>query len=130
MFTDTLEFSQNKIKQLNKKFNVEMCHTKICGGKNQLIKNAAENINKTVSVKYGITPENIEAKSLDRKEERYFQEVYDFVRLRKVQDNQMRLDKYKRKIDRRKRTLRSPLNLTEKVLVLAERLKKDASGRL
>ena len=71
-----------------------MYHTKICGGKNQLIKNAAENINKTVSVKYGITPENIEAKSLDRKEERYFQEVYDFVRLRKVQDNQMRLDKY------------------------------------
>ena len=130
MFTNTLEFSQNKIKQLNKKFNVEMYHTKICGGKNQLIKNAAENINKTVSVKYGITPENIEEKSLDRKEERYFQEVYDFVRLRKVQDNQMRLDKYNRKIDRRKRTLRSPLNLTEKVLVLAERLKKDASGRL
>ena len=130
MFTNTLEFSQNKIKQLNKKFNVEMYHTKICGGKNQLIKNTAENINKTVSVKYGITPENIEEKSLDRKEARYFQEVYDFVRLRKVQDNQMRLDKYNRKIDRRKRTLRSPLNLTEKVLVLAERLKKDASGRL
>ena len=130
MFTNTLEFSQNKIKQLNKKFNFEMYHTKICGGKNQLIKNAAENINKTVSVKYGITPENIEEKSLDRKEARYFQEVYDFVRLRKVQDNQMRLDKYNRKIDRRKRTLRSPLNLTEKVLVLAERLKKDASGRL
>ena len=39
--------------------------------------------------------------------------------------------KYDQKIERRKRTLRSPLNLDEKVLVLAERLeKKDASGNL
>ena len=43
----------------------------------------------------------------------------------------MRNAKYDQKIDKRKRTLRSPLNLDEKVLVLAERLKKkDASGNL
>ena len=43
----------------------------------------------------------------------------------------MRNDKYNQKLDWRKKTLRSPLNLTEKVLVLAERLrKKDAPGRL
>ena len=43
----------------------------------------------------------------------------------------MRNDKYDQKIDRRKRTLRSPLNLDEKVLVLAERLKKkDAPGNI
>ena len=43
----------------------------------------------------------------------------------------MRNDKYDQKIDRRKRTLRSPWNLDEKVLVLAERLKKkDAPGNL
>ena len=43
----------------------------------------------------------------------------------------MRNAKYDQKIDRRKRTLRSPLNLDEKVLVLAERLKrKDAPGNL
>ena len=36
-----------------------------------------------------------------------------------------------KKTDRRKRTLRSPLNLDEKVLVLAERLKKkDTPGNL
>ena len=36
-----------------------------------------------------------------------------------------------KKIDRKKRTLRCPLNLDEKVLVLAERLKKkDAPGNL
>ena len=36
----------------------------------------------------------------------------------------MRVDKYNQRIDRRKKTLRSPLNIGEKVLVLAERLKK------
>ena len=35
----------------------------------------------------------------------------------------MRNNKYDQKIDRRKKTLSSPLNLDEKVLVLAERLK-------
>ena len=44
------------------------------------------------------------------------------MRIRKTENNQMRNDKYDQKIDRRKRTLRSPLNLDEKVLVLAERL--------
>ena len=43
----------------------------------------------------------------------------------------MRNGKYDQKIDRRKRTLRNPLNLDEKALVLAERLKKkDAPGDL
>ena len=43
----------------------------------------------------------------------------------------MKNDKYNQKIDRRKRTLRSPLKFNEKVLVLAERLKKkDAPGNL
>ena len=43
----------------------------------------------------------------------------------------MRDDQYDQKIDRRKRTLKNPLNLDKKVLVLAERLKKkDAPGNL
>ena len=46
------------------------------------------------------------------------------MRIRKTENNQMRNDKYDQKIDRRKRTLRSPINLDEKVLLLAERLKK------
>ena len=57
--------------------------------------------------------------------------MYDFARLRKVEDNQLRNQKYDQKIDRRKRTLRSPLYLDEKVLVLGERLKKkDAPGKI
>ena len=53
------------------------------------------------------------------------------MRIKKIENNQMRNNKYNQKIDRRKRTLRSPLNLDEKVLVLTERLKKkDAPGNL
>ena len=157
-----LEFNQNRIKQLNEKFNVDMYHTKISDGKafaaeqkirefkkillrskrfekmkkkrikpNQLIKNAAKVMNETVSLKYGLPPEVIKEKSLDLNNEKYFREVHDFARLRKVEDNQLRNQKYDQKIDRRKRTLRSPLYLDEKVLVLAERLKKkDAPGKI
>ena len=97
---------------------------------NQLIKNAAENMNKTVSAKYGIAPENIE-KSLDPKDGKYFQEVYNFMRLKKIQNNEMRVDKCNQRIDRRKKTLRSLLNIAENALVLAKRLKKkDAPGKI
>ena len=81
-------------------------------------------MNKTASTKYGTAPENIEDKSLDPKDRKSFQEVYDFMRLKNIQNNEMRFDKYNQRIDRRKKTLRSPLNIGEKVLVLAERLKK------
>ena len=51
--------------------------------------------------------------------------------LRKIENNQMRNDKYNQKIERRKRALKSLLNLNKKVLVLAEKLKKkDAPGNL
>ena len=98
---------------------------------NDLIEKAAQNMNETISIKYNLPPETIEKRSLDPNDGKYFQEIYDFIRVRKIENNQKRNDKYDQKIDRRKRTLRSPLNLDEKVLVLAERLeKKDASGNL
>ena len=50
---------------------------------NQLIRNAAENMNNTISAKCRIAPENIEEKCLDPKDGKYFQEVYDFMRLKK-----------------------------------------------
>ena len=88
-------------------------------------------MNETISTKYNLAPETIEKRSLNPNDGKYFQEMYGFVRLRKIENNQMRNDKYNQKIDRRKRTWRSPLNLNEKVLVLAERLKKkDAPGNL
>ena len=99
---------------------------------NDLIRKAAKNMNeKNISTKYNLAPETIEERSLNPNDGKYFQEIFDFVRLRKIEHNQMRNDKYNQKIDRRKRTLRGPLNLNEKVLVLAERLKKkDAPGNL
>ena len=89
-------------------------------------------MNETISTKYGFAPETIEKRSLNQKDGPYFNEIYDFVRLRKVEKKkQIRNAKYNQKIDRRKRTLRSPLNLSEKVFVLAERLKKkDVPSKL
>ena len=53
------------------------------------------------------------------------------MRLKKIGNNQTRNDRYNRRIDKRKRKLRSTINLDKKVLVLAERLrKKDAPGNL
>ena len=53
------------------------------------------------------------------------------MKIRKIENNQMRNNKYDRKVERRKRTLRSPLHLDEKVLVLVERLqKKDVPENL
>ena len=98
---------------------------------NELLKKTAQNMNETISTKYGLAPETIEKRSLNPNDGKYFQEIYNFVRLRKIENNQLRNDKYDQKIDKRKITLRSQLNLNEKVLVLAERLrKKDAPGNL
>ena len=98
---------------------------------NDLIRKAAQNIKETISTKYQLAPETIEKRSLNPNDGKYFQEIYDFMRLRKIGNNQMRNDKYNQKIDKRKRKLRSPLNLDEKALNLSERLKnKDAPGNL
>ena len=98
---------------------------------NDLIKKAVQNMNETILTKYQLAPKTIEKRSLNPNEGKYFQEIYDFMRIRKIENNQMRNDKYAQKIDRRKTTLRNPLNLDEKVLILAERLKKkDAPGNL
>ena len=88
-------------------------------------------MNETFSTKYQLVPETIEKRSLNPNDGTYFQEIYDFMRIRKIENNHMRNDKYDQKIDRRKRTLRCPSIVDEKVLVLAERLKKkDAPGNL
>ena len=156
-----LEFKQNEILKLNNDYDVEMFHTKVRGGKAfaaeqkigqfkklllkgkrlekeskkrlkplQLIANVTKNMNNIISTKYGMAPEVVEQKSLG-KNGSYFKEVYDFLRIRKIGANQARNLKFNLKIDRRKKQLRSPLNLDEKVLVLAERIrKKDAPGSL
>ena len=153
------EFQQNEIKKLNVKYNVEMFSTRIRGGKafaaeqkirelkkvifktkrtyklskkrinsKKIIQKAVENLNKTNSEKYGLSPENIEKKTLASN---IFKEVYDFYRLTKITKAANRYERYNEKIDKKKRKLREPLEIDEKVLVLAERIKKkDAPGVL
>ena len=88
-------------------------------------------MNATSSTKYGVSPETVENRIIDSsKDSEYNREKFDFLRLKKVDNNQQRNAKYESKKDRRQRKLRNPLYLDEKVLVLAERLKKkDAPSK-
>ena len=67
-------------------------------------------------------PEEIEEQALDPNTGKYFQEMYDFHRLIKVKESRDQTEKYDAKVDRRKKRLRDPLEVGEKVLVLAKRL--------
>ena len=81
--------------------------------------------------KIWISPEQIEEQALDSNTGKHFQEVYDFHRLIKVKESRDQTEKFDAKVDRRKKRLRDPLEVDEKVLVLAECLrKKDSPVRL
>ena len=49
-------------------------------------------MNKTISTKYQLVPETIEKRSLNPNNAKYFQEIYDFMRLQKFRNNQLRSD--------------------------------------
>ena len=147
------EFQQNEIKKINRKYNVEMFSSRIRGGKafaaeqkirelkkvifktkrnyklqkkkinsKQIIEKAVENLNKTNSEKYGVAPETIEKKTLENDT---FREIFDFYRLAKVTKDANRYERYNEKLDKKqKKKLREPLNIGEKVMALAERIKK------
>ena len=133
-----------KLLQLNRKlenlkkilFRSKKLHkaNRSSGGKKRFdskktIKKAADNMNKTNSEKYGLPPETIEKRTLS---DDVFREVYDFHRIVKVSKDADRYKRYELRQDKKfKRKLREPLLVGEKVLVLAERLKKkDAPGLL
>ena len=59
---------------------------------NDLIKQVAQYMNETISRKYELAPETIEKRSLDPNDSKYFQEIYHFMRLRKIESNQSRND--------------------------------------
>ena len=152
------EFQQNEIKKINQKYNVEMFSSNIRGGKafaaeqkirelkkvifktkrtyklqkkkinsKQIVEKAVENLNKTNSEKYGVAPETIEKKTLEND---ILKEIYDFYRLVKVTKNANRYERYNEKLDKKqKKKLREPLNIDEKVMVLAERIKKKDAPR-
>ena len=95
----------------------------------KLIQKAAINLNRTPTQKYGLEPEQVESESLKHKD---FKEVFDFHRLLKLRKDIERRDRFNDVRDNSKNIrLRDPLEIGEKVLVLAERIrKKDAPGFL
>ena len=154
-----LEFQQNEIKELNKKYNAEMFSTRVRGGKafaaeqkirefkklllkikslykkNGMRVKPNELIKKTTTNmnKTKTTKYQIEPEYVEKKslEDDNFREKFDFYRIEKVGQNNKRIKRYIIKKDANKRKLREPLAIGEKVLVLSERLKKkDALGKL
>ena len=50
-------------------------------------------MNETISTKYKLAPETIEKRSLNPNDGKYFKEMYDFMRLWKIETNQTRNDR-------------------------------------
>ena len=146
------EFQQFQIKDLNKKDNVEMFSTSLIGGKafaaeqkirelkkriaklmgqklkltpKKIIELSTTNMNIMPSLKYGISPENIESKSLNSER---FKTLFNMHRIEKTSKLNDRLDRYDKKIYQRKRIkLRENLKVGERVYILAERIKKKSA---
>ena len=147
------EFQQLEIKDLNKKNNLEMFSTTLRGGKKafaaeqkirelkkriaklmgqklkltpkKIIELSTTNMSIKPSLKYGISPENIESKSWNRER---FRTLFHMHRIEKTSKLNDRLDRYDKKIYQRKRIeLRENLKVGEKVYILAERIKKKSA---
>ena len=155
-----LEFQQNKIKELNKKYNVDMFSTKNRGGKAYAaeekirefkkilfrIKKTYKRLNKRLNsaklIKKTVQNMNntksikygLEPEIIEKRSltDDDFRERYDFYRLNQVTKAFKRYKKHDVNIDfKRKKKLREPLNIGKRVLILAGRLKKkDAPGVL
>ena len=85
-------------------------------------------MNSVQSEKYGLSPDEIENKSLSSER---FRTLFNFHRIEKTKLVNDRLDRYdKKKYKAKRRKLRDNLNVGEKLLVLAERIrKKSVPGR-
>ena len=134
-----LEFQQNEIRQLNKKYNVEMFSTKVRGGKafaaEQKIRELKKMLPKlkdlfkkdrkrmkpieiikkvTLNINKTKTEKNnIEPEEVEGKalSDDIFREMFDFYRLEKVGKHAARLDRYNLKKDTQQpRKLRDPLS--------------------
>ena len=87
----------------------------------KILKSAA-NMNSVISKKYGLSPEEVETRSLSDEK---FRALFNFHRIEKTRQVHERLNRYNEKKYRcKKKKVRDKLNIGEKVLVLAERIKK------
>ena len=149
------EFQQVKIKDLNDDDNVELFTSSVRGAKafpaeqkirklktriaklnaqklkitpTKIIQNSVLNMNTRKSEKYGLSPEEIERRSLASER---FKTISNIHRIDKTKRLHERLDRYnRRRYTSKRRRLREDLMIGEKVLILAERIKKkDAPSR-
>ena len=82
------------------------CIKKLLGKRvklNELIKKVTFNLNNVRSVKYGFSLEQIEEKSFDLKEGQKFIENYDFSRLWRIKEAQVKSDRYAKNLDAREK---------------------------
>ena len=145
------EFQQVKIKDLNNENNVEMFTSSVRGGKafaaeqnirelktriaklnvqklkitpTKIIQNSALNMNNMKSEKYGLSPEEIERRSLASEQ---FKTIFNMHRTKKTKKLHDRLDRYdKKRYAAKRKKLRGNSMIGKKVLVLAERIKMKA----
>ena len=155
-----LEFQQNKIKELNKNYNVQMFTTKNRGAKAYMAeqkirefkkilfrikkshKRLKKRLNSAKLIKKAVQNMNntksvkygLEPEVIEKEslQNENFKERYDFHRLNQITKASQRYKRHDIKIDfKRKKKLREPLVIGEHVLILASRLKKkDAPGVL
>ena len=150
-----LEFQQNEIKRLNKKYNVEMFSTKLRGGKafaaeqkirefkklllkmKTLFKKSSKRLKPNEIIWKVTTNMNktktekyqMEPEEAEKKalSDDDFREKYDFYRLEKVGKHANRLDRYNIKKDiSNPKKLRDPLEIGEKVWSWPRGLKSDS----
>ena len=146
------EFQQVRLKDLDDQNNVEMFATSVRGGKAfdaeqnirelktriskinaqklkispaKIIQNSTLNMNLMKSSKYGLSPEEIEQRSLSNER---FMTIFNMHRIEKTHKLHRRLDDYDvKKYSNKKRMLRSEHFTGEKVFILAERIKKKSA---
>ena len=144
------EFQQVKLKDLNEANNVEMFTTSVCGGKafaaeqkirelktrisklntqkwkismTKIILNFASNMNNHQNEKYDLISEEIEQKSLSNEK---FRTIFNMHWTEKTKLTRERLKRYvDNKYNRKKKKLKENLKINKKVLVLAERIRKN-----
>ena len=89
----------------------------------KIILNSAQNMNNMKSEKYGLSLEEIEKRSLSGEQ---FKTLFNMHRIEKTKLLHDRLDRYdQKKYYMKRRRLRDNLNISEKVLVLAEEKKRN-----
>ena len=146
------EFQQVIIKDLNDENNVDLFTSSVRGGKTfaaeqkirelktrisklnaqklkisptKIMQISTMNMNLMKSLKYGLSPEKIEIQSLTSER---FKMLFDMLRIEKIQKPHARLDRYdKKRYPAKRKKPGEELLIGEKVLVLAEGIKKKAA---